>query len=124
MKGCLKIFILAWAVLALFFLSDYNPKEPPDTVHFSNPNPDTNREVLEFNWETYKYVYKDSQPNTLPRKKFPNYQPYPDLYVGTLGGQLSEDHIRPKKPIILLIEGKRYRVWYKLNGETELIPIR
>lgn len=120
MWGCLKLFVICWFVLFLMvYLSEDKPKEIKPIEAYKSPTPEPGREVYEFDWETHTYIYKDQ---VKPKKgKFKNYEPYPDMFV--VGGFVSEDR-KEKNDQIMTLDGVRYRVHKKPNGETQLIKIR
>jgi hypothetical protein len=123
MWGCLKVFFICWVIIAIMvFISDDKPKEPAKKVEaYKNVRPDPNRKVLRFDWDNNKYIYQDEVKPEKKGKKFRNYEPYPDAFVQ---GLPSDDPIVPKKDQIVTLNGHRYRVWHKLNGEIELILLK
>ncbi len=116
MKGCLSGIIQLWMasffiLLVYYFITDEKEAVTIPMTTYEYPLVDPNREVHHFDWETMKYVYKDeiqiSQPSQV-------------IYLKEVG--IKEKSPWAEKQVV--IEGKRYRINEKPNGDLQFIRIR
>lgn len=132
MNGCFKFIVicLLFCILVVLVNDRDEVKEPKKRESFDTPKPDPNRPVDHFDWDKNKYIYKDEiVPDT---GKYPEHSPYPDVFTEELDRNSQYDTRAPvlkpyrgsrKSEEIMTIDGKRYRVWQKVNGEKQLVPL-
>lgn len=119
MKAFGFIFFMCWAIMFMIFWTN-QPNEQPQPLQepYTSPAPEPGRPVEEFDWDHNRFIYKDQvKPN---KKKYKIHKPYPDAFVSGM----QQESFSTRTEDRILVEGKRYRVWHKLNGETQLVPLR
>lgn len=121
----MRTFIVIFFVMVLFYWVTDEPKQEIHPVYqqADDPKPDPNREVAFFDWKAYKYVYKDQLPKEKPIEySEEDFKAYPDYTVRIL----DEDKpaYKPRRMKYRIVDGKRYRIIEKPNGDELLVPSR
>lgn len=120
--------IVALFVIIVLQLGREDNPPPKGEKTYTSPKPDPNRRVHHFDWANDKFVYEDEiKPDS---GKYTEHSPYPEMWTKDMNRTI-QDHARRRElghPLtydhIITVEGKRYRIWQKENGEKTLIPLR
>ena len=125
MSGCLKFFGLIFCLLFFYYLMTDEPQTPTQIETFTAPKPDSTRVIDHFDWDAYKYVYKDEVPisqRVRGRSGAGGSIPfYPDAAVVIINGEATT---QPRKTKYIIQNGKRYKIIDKVNGDQQLIEVR
>lgn len=119
MNGCLngfiKILVASFFILLIYYTITDNTKTvsvPVTTQKY--PTVDPNREVDHFDWQTMQYVYKDEVPQVKESR------PRQIIYLK----EVTTNNKSPWDGKQVVIDGKRYRVNERPNGDLQFIRIR
>ena len=115
LSGCMKLWVASFFLLLIYFwVTDEKEVDPVPTTTYNYPTVDPNREVDHFDFQTLQWVYRDEVPEI---KESP---PRQIIYLK----EVTTKNKSPWDGKQVVIEGKRYRVNEKPNGDLQFIRIR